>query len=518
MESRQGRFDSPDEELQDQHTRRSSSPPHAGDGGRDDDLDLDSDRLREECGVFGIYGHPDAAAITALGLHALQHRGQEAAGIVSYDGRRFHSERRLGLVGDTFSRREIIDRLPGPLAIGHVRYSTTGETVLRNVQPLFCELDAGGFAVGHNGNLTNGRTLIRQLVRDGAIMQSTTDTEVILHLVARSQQTRFIDRFIDALRQLEGSYSLAALTNKKLVAARDPLGIRPLVLGELDGCPIVTSETCALDIIRARYVRDVDNGEIVVFSETGAQSIKPFPLMRPRPCIFEYIYFARPDSVVGGRSVYQIRRRMGIELAGEAPATADVVVPVPDSGVPAAIGYSQAAGIPYELGIIRNHYVGRTFIEPTQSIRELGVRLKHNANRSVVAGKRIVLIDDSLVRGTTSVKIVRMMREAGAKEVHFRIASPPITHPDFYGIDTPERDKLLAATHSVEEIRKIIDADSLAFLSVEGIYRAMGEERRDPVRPQFTDHCFTGEYPTSLTDRSADSLSPRQLSLLAEAS
>jgi amidophosphoribosyltransferase len=485
---------------------------------QDTDLDINGDRLREECGVFGIYGHPDAAAITALGLHALQHRGQEAAGIVSYDGRRFHSERRLGLVGDTFSRREIIDRLPGTVAIGHVRYSTTGETVLRNVQPLFSELDAGGFAVGHNGNLTNGLTLRRQLVRDGAIMQSTTDTEVILHLLARSSHRRFIDRFIDALRQIEGAYSLAALTNKKLVGARDPLGIRPLVIGELDGCPIVTSETCALDIIGARYVRDVENGEVVVFSEEGAQSLKPFPPMRPRPCIFEYIYFARPDSVVGGRSVYQVRRRLGIELAAEAPATADVVVPVPDSGVPAAIGFSQAAGIPYELGIIRNHYVGRTFIQPTQSIRELGVRMKHNANRSVIAGQRIVLIDDSLVRGTTSVKIVRMMREAGAKEVHFRIASPPITHPDFYGIDTPERDKLLAATHTIEEMRKIIDADSLAFLSVEGIYRAMGEERRDPVRPQFTDHCFTGEYPTPLTDRSADSASPRQLSLLAEAS
>jgi amidophosphoribosyltransferase len=487
--------------------------------GHPSDQDGDGDRLREECGVFGIYGHPDAAAITALGLHALQHRGQEAAGIVSYDGQRFHSERRLGLVGDTFSRRDIIDHLPGSLAIGHVRYSTTGETVLRNVQPLFSELDAGGFAVGHNGNLTNGLTLRRQLVRAGAIMQSTTDTEVILHLLARSGQKRFIDRFVEALRQLEGSYSLAALTNKKLIGARDPIGIRPLVIGELDGCPIVTSETCALDIIGARYVRDVDNGEIVVFSEEGTQSLKPFPPMRPRPCIFEYIYFARPDSVVGGRSVYQVRRQLGIELAGESPAHAEVVVPVPDSGVPAAIGYAQAAGIPYELGIIRNHYVGRTFIQPTQSVRELGVRLKHNANRSVVAGKRIVLIDDSLVRGTTSVKIVRMMREAGAREVHFRIASPPITHPDFYGIDTPEREKLLAATHTVEEMRDFIGADSLSFLSVEGVYRAMGEERRDPLRPQFTDHCFTGDYPTPLTDQNGEaSALPRQLSLLAEAS
>ncbi|HYS48018.1 MAG TPA: amidophosphoribosyltransferase, partial [Xanthobacteraceae bacterium] len=396
-------------------------------------LDLDGDRLREECGVFGIFGHPDAAAITALGLHALQHRGQEAAGIVTFDGSRFHSERRLGLVGDTFSRKEVIDRLPGQVAVGHVRYSTTGGTILRNVQPLFSEFDTGGFAVGHNGNLTNGLTVRRELVRAGAIMQSTTDTEVILHLVARSQRNRFIDRFIEALRAIEGAYSLVAVTNKKLIGARDPLGIRPLVLGELDGCPILASETCALDIIGARYVRDVKNGEVVVVTERGIgkiESHEPFPPMAPRPCIFEYIYFSRPDSIVGGRPVYDIRKRFGAELAAESPAAADVVIPVPDSGVPASIGYSQTSGIPYELGIIRNHYVGRTFIQPTQTIRELGVRLKHSANRAVVKGKRIVLIDDSLVRGTTSVKIVQMMREAGAKEVHFRIASPPITHPD----------------------------------------------------------------------------------------
>ncbi|MDQ2081002.1 amidophosphoribosyltransferase [Xanthobacteraceae bacterium Astr-EGSB] len=483
-----------------------------------DDLDLNSDRLREECGVFGIYGHPDAAAIVALGLHALQHRGQEAAGIVSYDGTRFHSERRLGLVGDTFSRRSVIDGLPGTLAIGHVRYSTTGATILRNVQPLFAELATGGFAVGHNGNLTNGLTLRHRLVEEGALMQATSDTEVILHLVARSRRDRFVDRFIDALRQIEGAYSLVAATNKKLIGARDPLGIRPLVLGEFEGCPVLTSETCALDIIGARYVRDIENGEVVIFDEDGAHTRKPFPPMAPRPCIFEYIYFARPDSIVGGKSVYQIRKRMGEELAREAPADVDVVVPVPDSGVPAALGFSQASGVPYELGIIRNHYVGRTFIQPTQAIRESGVKLKHNANRSVVAGKRIILIDDSLVRGTTSVKIVRMMREAGATEVHFRIASPPITHPDYYGIDTPEREKLLAATHTVEEMRQIIGADSLAFLSVDGIYRAMGEERRDPVHPQFTDHCFTGEYPTGLTDLAAQEASPHQLSLLAEAS
>ena len=485
--------------------------------------DLDGDRLREECGVFGIFGHPDAAAITALGLHALQHRGQEAAGIVSFDGTRFHSERKLGLVGDNFSRRDVIERLPGTAATGHVRYSTTGGTILRNVQPLFAELEGGGFAVGHNGNLTNGLSLRRQLVHDGAIMQSTTDTEVILHLVARARRNRFIDRFIEGLRQLEGAYAFVGLTNKKLIGARDPLGIRPLVIGRLDGMPILASETCALDIIGAKYVRDVENGEIVVFDQDGLHSHKPFPPMAPRPCIFEFIYFARPDSIVGGRHVYEVRKTMGAELAREelargARLEADVVVPVPDSGVPAAIGYAQESKIPYELGIIRNHYVGRTFIEPTQHIRQLGVRLKHSANRAVVKGKRIVLIDDSIVRGTTSVKIVQMMREAGAQEVHFRIASPPITHPDYYGIDTPERENLLAANHDLEGMRNFIGADSLQFLSVEGIYRAMGYEKRDPLRPQFTDHCFTGDYPTALSDQSAHTASPRQLSLLAEAS
>ena len=483
----------------------------------DAEFDPNADRLREECGVFGIFGHPDAAAITALGLHALQHRGQEAAGIVSFDGKRFHSERRLGLVGDAFARREVIDRLPGNSAIGHVRYSTTGETVLRNVQPLFAELEGGGFAIGHNGNLTNGIKLRRDLVHEGAMMQSTTDTEVILHLVARARRNRFIDRFIEGLRQLEGAYAFVGLTNKKLVGARDPLGIRPLVIGKLDGCPILASETCALDIIGAQYVRDVENGEVVIFDEDGAQSHKPFPPMAARPCIFEYVYFSRPDSIVGGRNVYDVRKTMGAELAREAPAKADVIVPVPDSGVPAAIGFAQESGIPYELGIIRNHYVGRTFIQPTQSIRDQGVRMKHSANRAVVAGRRIVLVDDSIVRGTTSRKIVQMMRDAGAKEVHFRIASPPIKHPDYYGIDTPERDKLLAATHDLEGMRKFIGADSLAFLSVDGIYRAMGLPGRDPARPQFTDHCFTGDYPTPLTDLAAQEASPRQLSLLAEA-
>lgn len=479
-------------------------------------FDPNADRLREECGVFGIFGHADAAALTALGLHALQHRGQEAAGIVSFDGTRFHSERRLGLVGDTFSDAQVIDKLKGTQAVGHVRYSTTGETILRNVQPLFAELHGGGFAVAHNGNLTNGLTLRRALVRDGAIYQSTSDTEVLLHLVARSRKTDFVDRFVEALRQIEGAYAFVGVTNKKLVGARDPLGIRPLVLGELDGAPILTSETCALDIIGAKFIREVENGEVIVISEKGIESHKPFPPVQERPCIFEYIYFARPDSVVKGRSIYERRKAMGAVLAQESPTEADVVVPVPDSGVPAALGYAQASGIPFELGIIRNHYVGRTFIEPTQKVRELGVRLKHSANRGVVEGKRIVLVDDSIVRGTTSFKIVKMMREAGAKEVHFRISSPPITHPDYYGIDTPDQKKLLAATHSLEEMRQFVGADSLAFISVDGLYRAMGHEKRDPSRPQFTDHCFTGDYPTSLTDMVGES-AKQMLSLLAEA-
>ncbi len=473
------------------------------------------DGLREECGVFGIYGHPDAAAITALGLHALQHRGQEAAGIVSYDGERFHSERRMGLVGDNFSDASVIDRLKGSIAIGHTRYSTTGETILRNVQPLFAELEGGGFALAHNGNLTNGLTIRRQIIREGGICQSTSDTEAILHLIARSRRNRFMDRFIEALAQVEGAYALVAVTTKKLIGARDPLGIRPLVIGELNGHYIFASETCALDIIGARHVRDVENGEVVVISEDGIESIKPFGSRPSRPCLFEYVYFARPDSVVNGRPVYEVRKRIGATLAAEAPASADVIVPVPDSGVPAAIGFAQASGIPYELGIIRNHYVGRTFIEPTQSIRELGVRMKHSANRSVVKGKRIVLVDDSIVRGTTSRKIVTMMREAGAAEVHFRVASPPIRYPDFYGIDMPDQDKLIAATKSVDDIRAYLGVESLAYISVDGLYRALGEPGRDATTPQFPDHYFTGDYPTPIADIAGESV--KQLSLLAEA-
>ncbi len=480
------------------------------------DMELDGDRLREECGVFGIFGHPDAAALTALGLHALQHRGQEAAGIVAFDGERFHVERRLGLVGDHFSSGKTIERLQGSTALGHVRYSTTGETILRNVQPLFAELASGGLAVAHNGNITNGLTLRKQLIAQGSICQSTSDTEVILHLVARSQKGRMVERYIDALRALEGAYALVAVTNKKLIGARDPLGIRPLILGELNGVQILCSETCALDIIGAKFVREVENGEVVVISEDGVESLRPFPKQPARPCIFEYIYFSRPDSMLGGRSIYEVRKAMGRQLAAESPVAADVVVPIPDSGVPAALGFSQATGIPFELGIIRNHYVGRTFIEPTQTIRSLGVKLKHNANRAAVRGKRVVLVDDSIVRGTTSVKIVRMMYEAGATEVHMRISSPPIAHPDFYGIDTPEQKSLLAATHTLEEMRRYIGVDSLAFLSVDGIYKAVGFDGRDNLRPQFTDHCFTGDYPTPLTDLDGER-GKQQLSLLAEA-
>ncbi|MDX1715974.1 MAG: amidophosphoribosyltransferase [Anderseniella sp.] len=481
------------------------------------DLDLDGDTLREECGVFGVFGHEDAAALTALGLHALQHRGQEACGIVSFDGKRFQSERRIGLVGDAFSKPATMERLRGRSAVGHTRYSTTGEQMIRNVQPMFAELSTGGFAVAHNGNITNGLALRKKLVADGAICQSTSDTEAVLHLVARSRQRQLVDRFIDAIKALEGAYSLVCLTTKKMIGARDPLGIRPLVLGELNGAYILSSETCALDIIGARFVREIENGEVVVITEAGVQSIKPFPAQRPRPCIFEYIYFSRPDSIIGGRSVYQVRKEMGRELAREVKAEVDVVIPVPDSGVPAALGYADEAGVPFELGIIRNHYVGRTFIEPTQQIRALGVKLKHNANRAVIEGKRIMLVDDSIVRGTTSVKIVQMMFEAGAKEVHMAIASPPITHPDFYGIDTPEQKSLLAATHTLEEMTQYVGVKTLTFLSVDGIYRAAGYDGRDNEAPQFTDHCFTGDYPTALTDYSEGG-NPHQLSLLAEAS
>jgi amidophosphoribosyltransferase len=475
------------------------------------------DRLREECGVFGIFRHNDAAALTALGLHALQHRGQEACGIVTVNKGQFHAERHLGRVGDNFDKPAVLARLPGDSAIGHNRYSTTGEPSLRNVQPLFADLAAGGFAIGHNGNLTNALTIRRGLVADGAICQSTTDTEVILHLIARSQKSSSVERFIDAIRQVEGGYAFVALTANRMIGARDPLGIRPLVLGKLDNCYVLASETCALDIVGAKLVREVANGEVVEISDTGVTFHRFAPERRARPCIFEYIYFSRPDSIVGGRSVYDIRKEMGRQLARETAPQADVVVPVPDSGVPAALGFAHQSGLPFEFGIIRNHYVGRTFILPAQAQRSIGVKMKHSPNVGVVKGKRVVLIDDSIVRGTTSTKIVDMMRDAGAAEVHMRIACPPITHPDFYGIDTPDRDKLLAATHDLEGMRQFVKADSLAFLSIEGLYKALGEPGRDAKTPQFTDHCFTGDYPTRLVDREGLPVS-RQLSLLAEAS
>lgn len=475
------------------------------------------DKLHEECGIFGVFGVSEAAAITALGLHALQHRGQEAAGITTFDGRHFRTERRLGLVGDYFNRQRVIDLLKGSGAVGHVRYSTTGGSGLRNVQPLFADLDSSGFAVAHNGNLTNAMTLRAELVRNGAIYQSTSDTEVILHLIAQSRKRSIVDRFIDALRQIEGAYALTCLTNDMLIGARDPVGIRPLVLGRLGDGYILASETCALDIVGATFVREIQNGEIVVITAEGITSHRPFPPRPARPCIFEYIYFARPDSVVGGRNVYTVRRNMGLELAKESPCEVDVVVPIPDSGVPAAIGYSEGIKQPFELGIIRNHYVGRTFIEPQQAIRQLGVKLKHSANAAVIRGKRIVLIDDSVVRGTTSKKLVSMMYEAGAREVHMRIACPEIKYGDFYGIDTPKRAELLAANMTVEEMRAFMGATSLSFLSVAGLYRALGTGVRDPHVPQFTDHCFTGDYPTLLTDQEGQGEEPRQLSLLAEA-
>jgi len=476
--------------------------------------DEEGDAFRDECGVFGIFGKPDAAAVVTLGLHALQHRGQEAAGIAAFDGKQFFVERHVGLIGDTFTKPSVIARLEGDRAIGHTRYSTTGGEGLRNVQPLFAELAGGGFAVAHNGNITNALTIQRQLQKRGAIFSSTSDTETILHLIALSEGTHLIDKFIDAITRLEGAFSLVALSQKKMIGARDPLGIRPLVLGDLDGAYILASETCALDIIGARYVRDVKPGEIVIITKHGVESRFPFEKTPPRFCIFEYVYFARPDSNVEGRNVYGVRKRIGEELAKESPVGADLVVPVPDSGTPAAIGFAQESGIPFELGIIRNHYVGRTFIQPSAEIRHMGVKLKHNANRAQIEGKRIVLVDDSIVRGTTSQKIVQMMREAGAKEVHMRIASPPTMSSCFYGVDTPEKAKLLASRMSVEEMAEFIRVDSLSFLSIDGLYRAVNEPGRNNGCPQFCDACFTSDYPTQLTDHeSVDNV--RTLSLLA---
>jgi amidophosphoribosyltransferase len=483
------------------------------------DDSLDDDKLHEECGVFGIWNHADASAVAALGLHALQHRGQEATGIVSFDGEHFHSHRGMGLVGDNFGDARVIAALPGTRAVGHNRYATTGDTILRNVQPLYADFEFGGFAVAHNGNLTNATALHRALVRRGCLFQSTTDSEVFVHLIAISLYSTVVDRLIDALKQVIGAYSLIALTNEALMGVRDPLGVRPLILGRIaaaDGTVawVLASETCALDIVGAEFVRDVEPGEIVIINDQGVHSIRPFSRTPARFCVFEYIYFARPDSIVEGTSVYEARKRIGAELARESHLDADVVVPVPDSGVPAAMGYASESGLPFELGIIRNHYVGRTFIEPTERVRHLGVKLKHSANAAVLAGKRVVLVDDSIVRGTTSKKIVEMVRNAGAAEVHMRISSPPTTHSCFYGIDTPERSKLLAANHSIEAMAELIGADSLAFISIDGLYRALNKGDRDPAHPQYCDACFTGEYPIALPDMTQND--NRQLSLLSE--
>lgn len=490
------------------HVTQSTNPFDAGD-------DWDGDTLHEECGVFGIFGDADASSHTALGLHALQHRGQEAAGLVTFDGEHYHSHRGLGHVSDNFNAESVMARLQGDMALGHVRYSTTGDTVLRNVQPLFADFEFGGLALGHNGNLTNALTVRQELVRRGCIFQSTSDTEVVVHLIAISPQATVEERVIDALRQLEGAYSMVAMTNSSMIGVRDPLGVRPLVIGKLDKAYILCSETCALDIIGAEFVRDVEPGEMVIIDKDGLRSLRPFPNADSRFCIFEYIYFARPDSICEGSSVYDVRKKIGAELARESNVPCDVVVPVPDSGVPAALGYAAEVGAPFEYGIIRNHYVGRTFIQPTDKTRHLGVKRKHNINRAQIEGKRVVLVDDSIVRGTTSIKIVDMVRQAGAKEVHMRISSPPTAFPCYFGIDTPSREQLLAAQHDIDSMAKLLGVDSLAYISIDGLYRAVGEAKRDSNRPQYCDACFSGDYPSPLTDLNAESL-PHQLSLLTE--
>lgn len=464
-------------------------------------MNKDQDKFKDECGVFAIDDHPDAAALAALGAHAQQHRGQEAAGIVTRNGKDFHAHRAIGLVDTNFTKASVISRLQGRAALAHNRYSTTGAPSVRNIQPLYGDLSFGGFAVAHNGNLTNAHTLRKELVNKGSIFQSTSDTEVIIHLVAVSQKTSVTDRIIDALHHIKGAYSLVACAEDLIVGVRDPYGIRPLVLGKLGDSNILASETCALDIIGAEYVRDIDPGEMVVIQDGKIETLRPFEPVKRRFCIFEYVYFSRPDSFVEGRSVYATRKQIGAELAKEAPCpTADIVVPVPDSGVPAAIGYAEQSGLPFELGIIRNHYVGRTFIEPTDEIRHLGVKMKHNANTAFIKGKNLVLVDDSLVRGTTSRKIVSMVRQAGAKEVHMRIAAPPTKHSCFYGVDTPRTEELLAHKMSVDEIAAHIGVDSLSYISMDGLYRATGEAARNNDQPQFCDACFTGDYPVELTD------------------
>jgi len=480
-------------------------------------LKIYNPKLKEECGVFGISNNNDAAALTALGLHALQHRGQEGCGIVTFDGKKYYSEKRFGLVGDNFNKEKVLKSLPGNYAVGHNRYSTTGDNTLRNIQPFFADTNAGGIGVSHNGNLTNSITLRNKLVQDGAIFHTTSDTETIVQLIAKSKRNKTIDKVIDAIFQIQGGYALVMLTQNILIGVRDPYGIRPLVIGKIQDSYVFASETCALDIIGAKYVRDVENGEVVYVEDNDLKSIKPFPSKKVRPCVFEYIYFARPDSLLNGKSAYEYRKNFGIELAKENKIDADIVVPVPDSGNAAALGFAQYLGINFELGLIRNHYVGRTFIEPSQKIRSLGVKLKLNANQSTIKNKKIILIDDSLVRGTTSHKIVKMLYDAGAKEVHVKIACPEIRFPDFYGVDTPTKKELLAANKTNNEICQYIGAESLDFLSLEGMYKAMGFEKRNDSYPQLTDHYFTGDYPVKPIDELGDD-KITQLSLLSTAS
>ncbi len=473
-----------------------------------------SDKLREECGIFGISNHEDASAMVALGLHALQHRGQEGCGIVSYDGNNYHSEKRQGLVGDHFTDPKILEKLSGNFAIGHNRYSTTGETSLRNIQPFFADLHMGGLSIAHNGNLTNALLLRDALVREGAIFRTTSDTETIVQLIAKSKRKKFIDKLIDTLFQIQGGYSLVLMTNKKLVGVRDPYGIRPLVIGKLKNSYILASETCALDIIGANFIREVENGEIIIIENEELRSIKPFPKQKARPCVFEYLYFARPDSIINNRCAYEYRKKLGIELAKETDINADFVIPVPDSGVPAALGFAEQSKKKFELGLIRNHYVGRTFIEPTQNIRSLGVKLKLSSTKSIVKDKSIILIDDSIVRGTTCNKIIKMLYESGAKEVHVRIACPEIKFPDFYGVDMPTKEELLAHNKNNQEMCEQIKAKSLKFLSLEGLYKALIGKSRNNNYPQFSDHYFTGEYPIKPSDN-LEGLKVKQLSLLS---
>ena len=475
------------------------------------------DKLREECGIFGVSDHEDASALVALGLHALQHRGQEGCGISSFDEKTFHLEKRQGLVGDYFTDPAIIKKLPGRSAIGHNRYSTTGEVSLRNIQPFFADLYTGGVSLAHNGNLTNAVELRNNLVKEGAIFRTTSDTETIVQLIAKSNRAKITDKIIDALFQIQGAYALVMITNKKLIGIRDPFGIRPLVIGKLKDSFILASETCALDIVGAKFVREVENGEIVIIENGKLNSLKPFPTQKARPCAFEYIYFARPDSLLNNKCAYEYRKKMGEELAKETDVDAGLVVPVPDSGVPAALGYSQYSKKSFELGLIRNHYVGRTFIEPTQSIRSFGVKLKLNATQTLVKNKSIILVDDSLVRGTTCLKIIKMLYDAGAKEVHVRIACPEIRYPDFYGVDMPTKKELLANGRTNDEMCNYINAKTLKFLSLEGLYKAIGFEKRNKLYPQLSDHYFTGEYPVKPTDLLGEG-KITQLSLLSSKS